>query len=88
MRTASAREMEINMNVAVEESVVKFGLAEIKPTEIPSFQVQVVVRNAMHESIANICAQFCARAAVSRVRWRQGCQVLADEAGMCDTLDR
>ena len=43
---------------AIPEPVPKLGLAELNPTELPN--LEIVVRNAKSEIIANIGAQICA----------------------------
>jgi len=43
---------------ATPEPIPKLGLADLDPTELPN--LEVVVRNAKHEIIANVGAQICA----------------------------
>ncbi len=46
------------MNTAVEPEVPKLALADLDPTEIP--HLEVIVRNAKHDIVANVGAQLVA----------------------------
>lgn len=47
------------MNTSVEsESVPKLGLADLEPSNLPN--LEVIVRNAKHDIVANVGAQICA----------------------------
>ena len=47
------------MSTTVEpEAVPKFGLADLDPADLPN--LEVVVRNAKHDIVANVAAKICA----------------------------